>query len=423
MPVVQLTDIVARTAKVAPGKRTTLWDKSLPGFGLRVGDQAKTWTVLLGEERRRVTIGHYPSKSVQDARAEARHLLAAAKTARRETGVAAVPFPDALETFVEVHLAEKKQSTAKEWERVLRRHFMPRWKKLFVHEITRAEVAHVIDPLLKAGGEANNAFAVARIFLRWSVRRGYIAHNPMEALRLPTRHKARDRVLSDEELKAVLGTLDTSTSYGTIVLLLLLMAQRRSEIAGLRSEWIDRKSKILTLPPAITKNGLEHAVPLTPLALQLLPEHEGLLFSARRSDRPFNGWSKSMNTLRKACRVDFRLHDLRRTAATAMARHGVPPYVIERILNHITGSTAESITPLARIYNRHRYLEEMRGALLVWEGEVLRLLRECGRNISLLDTGFEPGENLAFDPSDTTWAERDALGKPPGLFEPIDVRG
>lgn len=240
MPIVLITDVVARNAKPKPGGQVMYWDSSLSNFGLRVGERSKTWTVLLGRERRRLTVGRYPTMSVQDARAEARRLLVAAETARNETGVAVIPFPDALETFVAVHLAEKKESTAREWERVLRRHFVPRWKKLLVHEITRADVAHVVDPLLKAGGEANNAFAVARIFLRWSVRRGYIAHNPMEALRLPTRHKARDRVLSEDELKAVLSALDPATSYGAIVLLLLLMVQRRGEIGGLRSGSRDR---------------------------------------------------------------------------------------------------------------------------------------------------------------------------------------
>jgi hypothetical protein len=105
-----------------------------------------------------------------------------------------------------------------------------------------------------------------------------------------------------------------------------------------------------------------------------------------------------------------------------MASLGVAPYVVERVLNHITGSTAESITPLARIYNRHRYIEEMRGALMKLENELLRLGRTNGAGaVTLGDTRIEPGQNFAFDPADTTGSERDSFRKTAGFLEPIDV--
>lgn len=423
MPTIQLTDIVARTAKPAAGKQITYWDQSVPNFGLRVGERSKTWVVMLGADvRRRLSIGRYPAMSVQDARLEARRLLLTAVAARRDHDIAVVPFSDALEKFIEVHLAEKKASTAGDWERMLRKHFEPIWKKRLMPEITRADVAGVINRLLKEGGEANNAFAVARVFFRWCVRRGYLMQSPMQSLTLPVRHEPRDRVLSRSELKAVLGAADTRTSFGIIVFALLLSVQRRGEIGGLHSSWIDRENALLTLPKEMTKNGLEHAVPLSPTALSLLPTREGLLFPARgKPDRSFAGWSKSMAALRRACGVDFRLHDLRRTGATMMASLGVPPYVIERILNHITASTSESITPLARIYNRHRYLGEMRSALLLLEREVLGLLRECSV-VPFVDTGFQPSLDFGFDPADAARPELDSLRKAPGLFEPIDVR-
>lgn len=108
----------------------------------------------------------------------------------------------------------------------------------------------------------------------------------MQSLALPIRRKARDRVLSRDELLEVLPALDLSTSFGTMALLLLLTSQRRGEIAGLQSEWIDRDNSLMVLPKEITKNRQEHAVPLTPYVLSLLPGREGLLFPARgKSDR------------------------------------------------------------------------------------------------------------------------------------------
>jgi hypothetical protein len=89
MPTVRLTDIVAQHAKALPGKQITLWDSSLPSFGLRVGAEAKSWTVMLGKERRRVTLGRYPIMGLQAARLEAKRLILAAALVRHDPNVTA----------------------------------------------------------------------------------------------------------------------------------------------------------------------------------------------------------------------------------------------------------------------------------------------------------------------------------------------
>ena len=342
MSTVQLTDIVARSAKPLPGKQWTLWDVSLPGFGLRIGAESKTWTVMLGKDRRRVTIGRYPTIGLQAARAEARRLIIAASVARSQPTITIIPFSVALEQFIDVQLPQNRRSTARERERVLRKHFEPVWKSKLLTEITRGDVNRVLDDMLDTPTMANNVFAIIRLFLRWGVRRGYLVHNPIELQFPPTKRVTRDRVLTRDELKTVLKRARAHDQFGSIVTLLILTAQRRGEIGGLRSEWIDRTNMLITFPREITKNNHEHVLPLTPLALQQLPPRDGLLFPARgHVDRAFNGWSKSMENLRKECAVDdFTLHDFRRTAATMLAGLGIAPHIIERILNHVTGSTA-----------------------------------------------------------------------------------
>ena len=221
--------------------------------------------------------------------------------------------------------------------------------------------------------QANNAFAVIRLFMRWSVRRGYLGSNPCEAMEPPAKRRTRDRVLTPQELRAVLSTAG-SAGIRTIVTVLAVTAQRRGEIAALRSEWINHSNAVITFPKTITKNGREHVLPVPTAVLELLPMRSGFLFPARGRDEPFNGWSESMRAFRERCGVvDFTLHDLRRTAATGMAELGVSPHVIERVLNHITGATAQSITPLGRIYNRYTYINEMREALDRWNIHVMTL--------------------------------------------------
>jgi integrase len=377
MPTLVLTDIVARAAKPIAGRQVTLWDASLPSFGLRVGARAKTWTVMLGKERRRVTLGRYPAMGLQAARSEARRLILAAAVVRNQPGLTPITFSSALEKFVEVRRGQIRERTHKEYERVLRKHFEPEWKSRLLTEITRADVNRVLDGLLvDTPIMANNAFRTIRVFLRWAIRRGYVAHSPCEALQPPAKQVARERVLEEAELQKVLAAASEGGAFGSIVILLLLTAQRRSEIGGLRSEWIDRRALLIRFPKEITKNGRGQDLPLTPLALRFLPDREGHLFPAEGAPgSAFNGWSASMDAFRRRCGVEsFTLHDLRRTAATMMAELGTPPHILERILNHVTGTTAQSITPLGRIYNRHRYLSEMREALCRWEQRVLELM-------------------------------------------------
>lgn len=375
-----LTDIVARTAKPIAGTQFTIWDTSLRGFGLRVGCHAKTWTVMLdSRRRRRVVIGRYPAMGLQAARAEARRVMLSAALNRHQTAVPPTPFTTALEKFLDLHLSQTRASNAKEKERIMRKHFLPMWRNRLMTEIVREDVTRILDAMMDTPIMANNTFATVRTFFRWSLRRGYLASSPCEAMLAPAKRVSRERVLSVAELARVLSTARSPEQVGafsTIVMLLILTAQRRGEIANLRSEWIDRSSGTITLPRHITKNGYEHVVPVTPYVLELLPSAEGLLFPARGSpNRSYNGWSKGMHGFRTSCRIDdFNLHDLRRTAATMMAQLGTPPHIIERILNHVTGSTAHSITTLGRIYNRHLYLDEMREALCRWESHVLKLL-------------------------------------------------
>jgi integrase len=378
MGTVFLTDIVARTARSdADGKQVTLWDSALPGFGLRIGSRSKTWTVMIGSERRRMSLGHYPAMGLQRARIEAKRLILAASLARHQPEITTISFPSAIEKFVQVRLPKNRATTAKEYERILRKHFEPVWKSRLLTEITRGDVNRVLDGLVvDTPIMANNAFKVIRLFMRWAVRRGYIMHSPCEALQPPAKQVSRDRVLDVAELKKVLSVASVSGTLGAIVMLLILTAQRRSEIAGLRSEWIDRSAMLIKLPREITKNGHGQVLPLTTGVLGLLPAREGLLFPAEgQTDRAFNGWSKSMESFRDQCGFsNFTLHDLRRTAATMIAELGTPPHILERILNHITAGTAQSMTPLGRIYNRHLYLNEMRETLNRWEAHVLRLV-------------------------------------------------
>ena len=83
---------------------------------------------------------------------------------------------------------------------------------------------------------------------------------------------------------------------------------------------------------------------------------------------------------------EWILHDLRRTAATGMARLNIAPHVVDRILNHVSGT----ICGAAAVYNRHAYTEERKMALDVWSRYIASLVRPAPKNVIPPHTLLKP---------------------------------
>jgi integrase len=366
---VHLTELSIRALKT-DAQQVDYWDTTTPGFGIRVGRRSKTFVAK--RANRRHTIGRYPAMSLQDARIQAKRLL----VERNAIPTPDVRFADALDTFIATHCAiNNRPSTQHETERLLRANFLPRFKNRQLGEITPHDISNIIDRLLDRPSAANHAFTAIRTFFRWTVKRRYLPSTPCAGMGLPTKSKARHRVLSDQELRSVWRAADDAAyPFGAVVKLLILTGQRRGEIAALRWEWINRDKRTITFPALATKNGREHTIPYgehVARVLDTLPNHSGLLFPARGKDTPLNGWSKCKEGLDEGSGVaNWTLHDLRRTFATNLAALNVPPHVTERLLNHASGT----ISGVAAIYNRHAYMDEMREAIAKWEAFLALLL-------------------------------------------------
>jgi integrase len=164
-------------------------------------------------------------------------------------------------------------------------------------------------------------FALSALF-KWAIGEGLASVNPVTGTNRAAA-RSRDRVLTDAEIAAIWRACGDD-DYGRIVRLLMLTGQRRDEVGGMR--WAELSRQGWTIPAARTKNSREHIVPLAAAALALLPpERREFVFGdgpRRRGDphRGFSGWSKGKAGLDARSGVtDWRLHDLRRTAATLMA--------------------------------------------------------------------------------------------------------
>ena len=203
---------------------------------------------------------------------------------------------------------------------------------------------------------ANRLLAVLRKLFNWSVSRGIITASPCEGLSAPYREKARDRVLSDEELVAIINTAkQMGGAFGSIIRMLILTAQRRNEVSEMAWDELDLDNNQWEIPSSRTKNEKPHTVHLSDQAAAVVSDISGIgpfVFTSN-CKTPFSGFSKSKKRLDELSGVsEWRLHDIRRTVTSGMAQLGIHPHIADKILNHQSGT----ISGVAAVYQRHKFI-------------------------------------------------------------------
>ena len=354
----------------------TLRDDTVKGLHLRIGKNKKTWVFMLGVERIRHRLGYYPDMSLAEARIAARKFVHKPKAID-------VTFKEALQAYVDLELkVNTREVTSYEYERVLRRDFLPRLKTYRVGEIRMQQITEILDGITSPTMK-RRSYAYIRAFFNFCERRGYLEHSPVRRGGLPGTSKSRERVLSAEEIKdiavAAIRGLDKS-DYCRIVLLLLFTGQRRKQFAELRYDMIDLSQDFIEWPAEFMKSGHKHQIPFSVGVRELLFPYapvdtlrrlHGLVFPAKRTiETPIGGWSKLKAAFDKKCGVTgWTLHDLRRTWSTLAAELGEDRDVVERILAH------RSVTGGVRgIYDRFHYMPQMRTVMQNMESRINEIM-------------------------------------------------
>jgi integrase len=372
--------------------RQEIPDSFLPGLYLIVQPSgAKGWAVRYrhqGVPRKLTLSGSYPALGLKDARelgAKALRAVAEGRDPGREKTLARTAKADSVERVVEEFLERhvkrsNRPRTAQETERLLRQHALPRWRGRMVHDITRRDVLDALDRVVDGGAPiaANRVFAAMRKFFNWCVARDILAASPCAGVKPPTAERARDRVLSNDELRLVWTAADKlGGTFGPLVKLLALTGQRRDEVARMRHAELDLDAGLWTLPPTRTKNNQPHEVPLSVAALAVLERVPRVASSpfvlTNGGASPASGYSKGKRRLDALLPADmpaWRLHDLRRTCASGMARLGINLPTIEKALNH----TSHSFAGIVRVYQKHSFADEKRQALEAWGNFVVALV-------------------------------------------------
>jgi integrase len=409
MPIVNLTD----TAKTE-GSRLEIRDKKVRGLELRVSPTgSKRWVLRYRRKsdgtKRTHTLGQYPDMSLERARQSA-------QDARRDIATGGDPADDkrawkASEPFRQV-VAEWQKSHAevnrservrKDDESMLKRYILPWIGDMKAGDLTRRELSKMLNDAKaatdgrkghkKKGRNArrlthrpNSVFGLTRAIIRWAVEQGIMTADPTLGMKRPLRKEVpRERELSPPEIVVFwkgLEGLAMTQGLRIALRLALVTAQRIGKVTGIAKDELvlDGLAPVWSLPRERTKNNEATRVPLSPLAVELIREAWGLsgdspwLFPSRTTDVAIDGHAATTAILRGRAKLalkNFRVHDLRRTAATRMAEMGVNPYTVSLVLNHI--STSKS-TITSKVYLKYQFDREKREALHAWGARLERII-------------------------------------------------
>lgn len=409
MPTMRMTARSLEALKPIPSKQIDYFDASTPGLHLRVSPKGtKTWAyfyrvqTLNGRKQRRFKIGRFPALSLADARDSAREHYRAIQTESadpvtdRQRELQIVTMVDMADAYINKHSMPNKRSW-KEDERILKKDVLPLIGSLHPKEVERHHIEIILDKIALRGAKVmqNRVFALLSSMFNWAVGT-YVDVPPTFGMKKRIKETPRERCLSSDEIKAIWTTLTVekmgksgrrlyvSEPVSLILKLLLVTAQRSSEVSQSKVAEFDLSNQIWTIPAARSKNGRSHRVPLTGVSVELVKravilsgESDYLFPSSKAAIHEGKGCrpvipTAANNALRKIVESleleNITPHDFRETAATGMMFLGVPEQHVGAVLNH----TKTSVT--ARHYARHKYEAEKRAALMKWSNHLLEII-------------------------------------------------
>jgi integrase len=375
----------------------------MPGFGLMVTNNShKSFVVDYRATGRKRRMHLKSGLTLSDARREARAVLGRVakggdplserRKAERAKG-------ETLKAIVEEYLAKEgdRLRTIDDRKNVLERLVLPKLGSCQINDITRTDIVRLLDRIADENGAAmaDHTLAYLRRVMIWHASRSDTFRSPIVRGMARTRpsERRRQRVLSDDELRAVWRAAEASqTAFGYLVQFLLLTATRRNEAARMKrgevsgDEW--------TIPQERYKTGLELVIPLSPAAQAVLDKvpkvgKSGYVFTTD-GKHPIAGFSKFKRAFDAEVLAGLRkqdleakplpnwtLHDTRRTARSLMSRAGVPSDHAERCLGHV-------LPGVRGTYDRHAYFPEKRRAFEALAALVERIVDPPTGNVVTL---------------------------------------
>jgi integrase len=399
MPSIKFTAAKIKFLEGTHGKQVDYFDKALAGFFVRISqDGKKSFGVMYRKagKLRRMKLGTYPLLTLGKARQEAARVLRNTElgldpAAEKREERYADTFEQLAREYLERHAKVKKKSWAED-ERVINKELIPEFGVKLAKEITRRDVRAFLEhKSITAPIMANRIRALLRKIFNWGITSEIVESNPVYLVPAPGKEHPRERVLGEDEIRAVWNAIDADqnnaddshkkikTLSAGIMKLRLLTAQRGAEVMSMEWDELDTEKGWWTIPGEKTKNSLSHRVPLIAPALKIIREmkaavgdgaYSKFVFPSPKGDTHISNPRKALKRIQRATNIDFVGHDLRRTAASMMTGMGIPRLTVKKILNHVESD-------ITAVYDRYSYDNEKREALEAWAKRLMIIVAEA----------------------------------------------
>ena len=338
---------------------------------------SKTWRAVfyVAAQPRSRGLGTYPKLSVAEARKKAFQFDPETAVASTEGGT----FEKVAIDWISDHVDKKRLRSKREIERQLKVYVYPNWAKRPIFEINRLDVNNLLRDIERKHGapQADAVLATIRGIMTWFAVQDH-RYTPavvpkMKRDKREAHEKARKRILSDDEIRAVWKACDELGTYGALVKVLLLTGQRLSKVSTMR--WTDLSDGVWTIHSEAREKGHAGKIKLPQLALETIAKQpriagnpfvfpgsaQGRKTSGKKALGPpsLNSFSQRKTELDQKLpkgMIPWVLHDLRRTSRSLMSRLAISRDIAERTLGH-------AIVGVEAVYDRHSYFDEKSDAL------------------------------------------------------------
>ena len=394
MPSKTFTDKWVANIKLKPGERQQVYFDTKERLVLVVGTKAKTWRLLTYTAGKAHTskLGRYPDLSLKDARQKARDFADDPKKFAAQAN--ADSFREVAEAWVRRHVVENKLRSKREIERCLAKYVYPKWGERKFLDIRRGEVNHLLDHIVDAHGrpQADSVLRIIRSICNFYAARNEHYTSPivrgMKRVKQRPNDRERLRFLDDDEIRLVWEACNKLGTFGRLVKVALLTAQRRGKLGSNDAaiKWSDIKDGVWVIDTEEREKGTAQQIKLPQMVLDVLKEQPRIagnpyVFPSVSTNGPFNTFSRGMNELRDVLPYDmaaFSMHDLRRTSRKLMTRANIRPDVAELAIGH-------SIKGIQAIYDDVReYQAKIDNAFECVAAEVDKILNPPPANVVAL---------------------------------------
>jgi integrase len=346
-------------------------DPELRGHYVRIQPSGtKTFAVIarnpVTRKQEWATVGAVDTLPIAEARRLAQTALARIRAGQPAFEPPVQSFEAVAREWLKRHVAAKGLRSEKQITGLLDLHVFHFWKGRPFLSIRRSDVTALLDDVEDNHGarQADAVLTVVRSIMNWfatrhddyqpPIIRGMRRQNPKE--------QVRERILADDEIRAIWKAAEANGTFGAFVRIALLTAQRRAKIMTMR--WADISDDgEWTIPQEKREKDSAKSLMLPPAALDIIRAQPRLgenpyVFASARTDRTINGLSKMKRRFdaRLSGVAHWTIHDLRRTARSLMSRAGISSEHAERVMGH-------AIAGVEGVYDQHKYADEKADAL------------------------------------------------------------